>query len=124
MNNRYKTINLTYLEDISGGDICFQKELIEIFMNQIPVFLSNMKDYFRKRNYIKLAKEAHTAKSSVLIFMMEQVGKDLKRIQLLAENKEPDKIPNLINKVETTLTIAVSELEHCLKTENLPHTFH
>lgn len=124
MNNRYKTVNLTYLEEISGGDIYFQKELIEIFMNQIPVFLSNMKDFFRKKNYTKLAKEAHTAKSSVLIFMMEPVGRDLKRIQHLAENKEPEKIPILLNKVEITLNAAVSELEQCLNNEYLPHTYH
>lgn len=117
MNNRYKIVNLSYLEEISGGDIYFQKELIEIFINQIPVFLSNMKDFLHTKNYPKLAKEAHTAKSSVLIFMMESTGKELKQIQHLAEKNQPHKIVSLLNNVEATFQKAISELEHCLANE-------
>ena len=117
MNNHYKTINLSYLKEISGGDIRFQKELIEIFLNQIPEFLSNMKDFLQKSNHLKLAKEAHTAKSSVLIFMMEQTGKNLKQIQYLAEDNKMDQIPQLLEKVEANFTSAIVELQTCLQTE-------
>ena len=57
-----------------------------------------------------LAKEAHTAKSSVLIFKMEKTGKMLKQIQTLAENNHTEQIPSLILEVESALDKASEEL--------------
>ncbi len=110
MDNRFETVNLCYLEDISGGDINFQKELIGIFLCQIPEFLSNMKEFLAKNDAGLLAKEAHTAKSSVLIFMMDETGKTLKQIQLLAENSQTEQIPILLDNVEKALANASREL--------------
>ncbi len=110
MNNRFKTVNLSYLEEISGGDTNFQQELIGIFLNQIPVFISNLQDFFSDKDNENLAKEAHTAKSSVLIFMMEKTGNNLKQIQLLAENRQSEQIPFLLTKVKKDLTNAAEEL--------------
>lgn len=110
MNNRFKTINLGYLEEISGGDIHFQKELIDIFIQQVPDFIANMELFFAKNDLVKLAKEAHSAKSSALIFMMEQTGKDLKQIQLLAENNKADAIPALLATVKQLMQEACDEL--------------
>lgn len=110
MNQQFQFVNLNYLEEISGGDIAFKKELIGIFMNQIPGFISNLSSYLINHDYESLAKEAHTAKSSVLIFMMTETGIVLKQIQRLAEEKNPDEIAYLINKVESDLENAYREL--------------
>ncbi|MFW6370708.1 MAG: Hpt domain-containing protein [Bacteroidota bacterium] len=110
MDNRFETVNLCYLEEISGGDANFQKELIGIFLNQIPEFLTNMKEYLEKNENGLLAKEAHTAKSSVLIFMMDETGKTLKQIQLLAENNQTEQVPILLANVEKALDNAFREL--------------
>lgn len=114
MDNRFETVNLSYLEEISGGDANFQKELIGIFLNQIPEFLTNMKEYLEKNEDGLLAKEAHTAKSSVLIFMMDETGKTLKQIQLLAENNQTEQIPILLANVEKALENASRELNQHL----------
>lgn len=114
MNNHFETVDLSYLEEISGGDVSFQKELIEIFLNQIPEFVSNMQEFHSKNESEFLAKEAHTAKSSVLIFMMHETGNDLKQIQLLAENNQSEEIPELLIKVEQALECAFTELTHFL----------
>ncbi len=115
MNNRFETIKLTYLEEISGGDIQFQKELIGIFLSQIPEFIFNMNKFLSKNEIDNLAKEAHTAKSSVLIFMMDETGKILKQIQNLAENKQTKQIPLLLRTVEKALKSASMELNQYLE---------
>ncbi|MCD6355445.1 MAG: Hpt domain-containing protein, partial [Prolixibacteraceae bacterium] len=61
-----QSLNLQYLEEVSGGDNAFKKELINIFLTQVPEFISNMKHFLTDGNLKELAKEAHTAKSSVL----------------------------------------------------------
>ena len=46
MNNNYQQISLEQLESVSFGDKDFKKELIDIFLEQIPEFISNMKKFY------------------------------------------------------------------------------
>jgi HPt (histidine-containing phosphotransfer) domain-containing protein len=111
MDGQFNHVNLDYLDDIAGGDFNFKRELIGIFIKQIPDFTKNLCQFLQKKKYEDLAKEAHTAKSSVLIFKMEETGKDLKKIQLLAENNQTEGIPSLIEKVKDELEAASKELK-------------
>lgn len=115
MNSNLKTIDFNHLNSITNGDESFKKELIGIFLNQIPVFIHNMKDYLDNNKMEKLAREAHTAKSSALIFGMENTGKLLKEIQHLAETNQADNIQNILLQVESELNQANSELHEILK---------
>ena len=114
MTNNFQQINIEQLNSISFGDDEFKKELIEIFLEQIPEFISNMKRFFAEGDLINLAKEAHTAKSSVLIFDMVNTGKSLKEIQLLSENNSKEKLSKLIKDVELELNDAANQLQEIL----------
>lgn len=116
MGQDFEFVDIDYLEDISGGDNAFKKELIGIFLKQIPEFLSKMQRYLDEKENELLAKEAHTAKSSVLIFKMEDTGLVLKQIQLLAENNKTGTIGSLLKKVEASLQGASKELSSYVKT--------
>ena len=110
MDEQFNHVNLDYIDDISGGDSIFKKELIGIFLKQVPDFIKNLHRFLNDDEIENLAKEAHTAKSSVLIFMMEDTGKNLKKIQLLAENNEKEEILPLILEVQDELDKASKEL--------------
>lgn len=114
MTNNFQQINIEQLDSVSFGDNEFKKELIEIFMEQIPVFISNLKKFFDEGDLKNLAKEAHTAKSSVLIFEMINTGKLLKEIQLLSENNSREKLSKLIKDVELELIDAATQLKAIL----------
>lgn len=111
MNNSFQQISIEQLDSVSFGDNEFKKELIEIFMEQIPVFISNMKKFYADGDLTNLGKEAHTAKSSVLIFGMTNAGNSLKEIQHQSENKEVEQLQNLIESVVLELNIAEKELQ-------------
>jgi HPt (histidine-containing phosphotransfer) domain-containing protein len=115
MNSNLKSINLDHLNSIAGGDESFARELIGIFLTQIPVFINNMKTYFSQNKFENLAREAHTAKSSALIFGMENTGRLLKEIQHLAENKMALEIAPALKEVETELCKAEVELKDVMK---------
>ncbi len=115
MDKVLEYVNLSYMEEISGGDDSFKKDLIQIFLKQIPEFVSNMHRFLSEKKNDLLAKEAHTAKSSVLIFMMEESGSKLKEIQLLAEEDNTEPIPVLLSQVETLLSGAQEELSEYVK---------
>lgn len=114
MSKTFQYINTEQIDAISGGDTEFKKELIDIFLEQIPEFVSNINSFYDAKEWENLAREAHTAKSSALTFGMEKAGRMLKNIQLHAENKEFDYLPELVTQVLSQLKAAISEL-HDLK---------
>jgi len=111
MDIHFQQISLIELNSVSQGDDTLKKELIEIFLEQIDQFSSNMKRFFLGNDMENLAKEAHTAKSSVLIFGMKETGTSLKEIQVQAENKKTEKLLSLIQKVELEMKTAARELK-------------
>jgi len=114
MGNNFQQISIEQLDSVSFGDHEFKKELIEIFLEQIPDFIFNMKKFYAENNLENLAREAHTAKSSALIFGMTSTGDSLKEIQLQAEDKISEQLSALLNKVELELKDAENQLQNIL----------
>ncbi len=110
MVNNFQQIKIEQLNSISVGDNEFMKELIEIFISQIPEFISNIKKFYGKGDLKNLEKEAHTAKSSVLIFGMTNTGKLLEDIQLQSENNTTKQLSSVIERVELELNDAARQL--------------
>ena len=88
MPDIYKHVDLTYLESISEGNSEIVKELIEIFLDQIPEFTQGMRQYFETEDWKSLAALAHKAKSSVLSMGMTHMGEvELKNLELLSKQQ-------------------------------------
>ncbi len=86
MEGEHKFINLSYLEGIAEGDKDIIKELIEIFIEQIPEFTDGFEESMLRNDWVKVAAIAHKAKSSVMSMGMEELGSvDLKNMELLAK---------------------------------------
>lgn len=115
MSSYLRPVDFNHLDGIVNGDENFKKELIGIFLGQIPDFINNMKLFLGQENSEKLAREAHTAKSSAMIFGMTNAGKLLKEIQLLAENKNIPEIIPALKLVESEFENATEQLQEYLK---------
>jgi HPt (histidine-containing phosphotransfer) domain-containing protein len=105
-------LNLDYLESMAGGDPDIIQEMKDIFIAQVPEFIENLNTYLKEGQFIELGKEAHKAKSSVMIMGMEELGKDLKTLQLatIAGTNE-DTYPLIIKKFEEQCLGAIEELK-------------
>ncbi len=85
MENEYKWINLSYLDDVSNGDSSIKLSIIELFIEQIPEFERDFLTAFNSKNWKFLGQIAHKAKSSILYMGMNDLGNiDLKNIELIA----------------------------------------
>lgn len=108
--------DLSYLKEITGGESSIVIEMVEMFLAQVDEFKENMTKYLKDRNYIELGKEAHKAKSSVLIVGMEELGKNLKKLQLLTEaNAEVETYPEYVKMFMEQCDVAVIELTEEIK---------
>jgi HPt (histidine-containing phosphotransfer) domain-containing protein len=104
--------DLTYLKEITGGENSIVIEMVEMFLAQVDEFKENMTKFLSTQSYIELGKEAHKAKSSVLIVGMEELGKNLKKLQLLTEaNAEVESYPEYVKMFIEQCDEAVIELQ-------------
>jgi len=107
--------NLNYLRTITEGDVETMREITELFIEQVPEFIENLNKHLSDQQYAELGKEAHKAKSSVMIMGMEELGHDLKSLQLatIAGTKE-ETYARHVKRFETECLAAVEELRLAL----------
>lgn len=104
--------DLNYLRNVTGGEPEIIREMIELFISQIPEFSENLNNYLAEKKYLELGKEAHKAKSSVLVVGMEQLGKDLKTLQLLTlDGKGEETYADYVKEFDKQCNAAVEELK-------------
>jgi len=109
--------NLKYLQDITEGDRESMREIIILFIEQVPEFIGNLKKHLAEENYIALGKEAHKAKSSVMIMGMESLGHDLKALQLATiAGTGIETYAKHVDRFESECLVAVEELKQDLTT--------
>ena len=80
--------NLDYLKEITGGEAEVMKEFIQMFFDQFPEFIDGMKNYLAEKKWKELGEIAHKAKSSVMTFGMNELGYQLKELQLKTQKLE------------------------------------
>lgn len=108
--------DLSYLKEITGGESSIVIEMVEMFIAQVDEFKENLTKYLNDKNWVDLGKEAHKAKSSVLIVGMEELGKNLKKLQLLTEEeKEIETYPDYVKMFLEQCDAAIGELQEELK---------
>jgi len=103
--------DLSYLNEMSGGNRELMQEMISIFLAQVDEFARDMELHLRNKDYDKLGKLAHKAKSSVSIMGLNKLANDLKMLEELTKNgKDPSKYPRLVKSFRDETTEAVEEL--------------
>lgn len=108
--------DLTYLKEITGGESSIVTEMVEMFIEQVDEFKVNLNKFLEEKNWVELGKEAHKAKSSVLIVGMEELGKNLKKLQLLTEEEnEIDTYADYVKMFNEQCTAGIEELKEELK---------
>ena len=106
-------VNLDYIKNMSGGDQSIIRELVDVFVEQIPEFIQEMQDFFDKQDWPNLGMLAHKAKSSIAIMGMDSLAAMLKDFELDAkEGKSPEKYDGYIKRFIDETTHAVEELKN------------
>jgi HPt (histidine-containing phosphotransfer) domain-containing protein len=104
--------NLDYLKEITDGDKQIIRELIDLFLLQVPDFIINLNKYYNSGEYILLGKEAHKAKSSLQIMGMSELEKEMKTLQLRTiDGTDIENYPVYIRHFEEQCRVAVIELK-------------
>ncbi len=105
-------VNLSYLNTQTGGNKEVMLEMIGIFSEQLIEFKEGLQLHFETKNWLKLGKIAHKAKSSVSIMGMDNTAKLLKELELLScEEKEIERYGLILTEIFKDFELASADLE-------------
>jgi len=71
MPENHQLIDLSYIEQLSNGDKAFEKEIVQIFVEQIPQDLALLKEHFAAGDFNKVKQSAHYMLPSISILGLE-----------------------------------------------------
>ncbi|MCK9410754.1 MAG: Hpt domain-containing protein [Prolixibacteraceae bacterium] len=109
--------DLKYLKTITDGNNKIVREMIELFIMQIPDFINNMNRLYQSGQYQAMGKEAHKAKSSLQIMGMTKLVQEMKQFQLKTiEGVDVESYPVHIRNFEIQCEAAIKELQAELAT--------
>ncbi len=69
-DHKYKYIDLSYMKEISGGDIDYERTVTWQFLEMVPVDLEKMTSALEGKNFSLLSKLAHSMKASIAVMGM------------------------------------------------------
>ncbi len=112
---QYRVINLSFLNEFSGGNNDRLKKYVSMFLEHAPQLLQGIKDNHNSKNWDSLRLAAHSLKPQVAYMGMKDIESKLKTIEnVAAEQKELDTLPLIIEEVDTNCVIAFEELKQVL----------
>lgn len=109
-----KVCDLTYLQNFSGGDKGFMRQMIELFFKQVPVELNSLHQH--AGNFDNVRNTAHRLKSSVSLVGAESMVVLLKQMEKLAiDGSDSDQILELNKELVQLYNVAQNELKAYLE---------
>jgi PAS domain S-box-containing protein len=112
MENATKTIDLTFLREISDNNEVFFKEFITMFLENTPVSILEMKEAVESQDWEKLRQASHKVKPSFNYVGLKELNAKAARIEELSKNKSGiEEIRTCLNFISQNANIAFKELE-------------
>jgi HPt (histidine-containing phosphotransfer) domain-containing protein len=107
-----KVCNLNYLDEMMGGKKKLIKEIIDVFLVQIPEELAAIKNGILKNDYELIRNFSHTMKSSVSIMGITLLNPVLQEMEVLAtEHGDIEKIRELDMRLNAICELVIEEIE-------------
>ena len=118
MNEKGKMVDLSYVKTMAGDSLELVNEMINIFISQVPDFVSEMKSYHEDEDWSSLGLVAHKAKSSLAVMGMEKQANLLKELEIKSKDGiDKDQYSSYIESFENDCKIAIIELQDILNSK-------
>lgn len=109
-----KLIDINKLIEEFGG-LEDAREILEVFISDIPNVFENLKDAWESKNYEKMYLQAHKLKGSTQSMGMKNCSQLLDSLESEAKEKgNSEKINHLISKIDIELGTALDQVQDFL----------
>jgi HPt (histidine-containing phosphotransfer) domain-containing protein len=105
-------INLSYLEDITGGDNDVILEMLDLFIRDIPTQVQKMHDFHKSSDLVSVGKEAHKLKPTLQYIGLTGMFEDIKEVEAIVKsNSNVEKLGDLIQSLQEATLECVPALK-------------
>jgi HPt (histidine-containing phosphotransfer) domain-containing protein len=112
-------IKLNYLEELSGGDKTFEKQILQQFLQQTPEELNQLQQAVDSEAYDTIKQTAHSLKSTVgYMGLTEELHPYLTRMEQEATAGKTDAMNVDLDYVKATCSAALKEVEVVLQRQS------
>lgn len=107
-----KIVNFAYLSDLTGGKKEIMKDIIDLFLKQLPEEMLVLNEAIKNTDYVSIKDTAHKMKSSVAVFGIDILGDPLQEMEdLAAMATDIEKIRQLNQTLNVLSKQVVDEIE-------------
>lgn len=111
-----KSVDLTYLKEITGGADFIIKEMLELFLSETPQQLDIMEKKCQNEEWDRVRAEAHKVKPTFLYVGLQAAYENIGTIEMSAKNEENlDSIAGLIDTVQKEFQNVAPEVKSLIK---------
>lgn len=113
----FKEANMGYLMDLSGGEISLIREMVQLFINQTPDFLSQLAGFIAEKDWDNIRSMAHHIKPTLSYMGTEDMRNALQEIERkAAEKRDYDQIVAEFGPLKQRFEVLFAELNDYLPT--------
>jgi HPt (histidine-containing phosphotransfer) domain-containing protein len=106
-----RLFDLSYLNQIFQGNQEMIKQIIHLFLQQVPEYISEMEACIARNDLHALHPLAHKAKSSISMLGLRSMEEKILRIEKNSrEHREMEELPTLVHAVRSECELANREL--------------
>ncbi|WP_343694336.1 ATP-binding protein [Flavobacterium sp.] len=86
--HRKRRVDLSFIDEMSGGDLNFRQEMVNLFIEKIPGEEALLEESFKKKDYDTVKKMAHNMRSSLDMFLLDDLSNCLAVIEEEARHEK------------------------------------
>lgn len=103
-------IDLTYLRELSSGNRAFEKEMLTLFIKQVPEELMELQQAYQQKEHLLVKNTAHRMKSSLPLVGIDYL------LKLLAQLEDAGRNEYFDTNTDECMDILNQKLEACFET--------
>lgn len=111
--------DLSYLNQVFQGNKVLINQIIQLFLDQVPGYISEMEDTAAKGKLNELHPLAHKAKSSIAMLGMRQLEQLVLQIEFNSKNnRDLERIPGMITQLKELTGLSCDQLRTFIAQSN------
>jgi len=112
VTNSVPLYDLSMIESISGGDQQFIKQMVKLFLDNMPQNIEILKRAVEDEDWEQMWKTAHKMKSTIDSLNIVELKQEIRTIEISGKKLEGlELIPSIVQKVEKVLNDCMDDLQ-------------